>query len=218
MVIKFSEEQRLNAVKLYREGKSVSEVEQLTGISANYVKNLLKKYGIQTRPAGFQKGNTRRKDKLHSQTTKEKISNKHKSSGHKPSPEAARKGQPLSLKSTWKDHVKDPVAQLIRIYKDGARKRSLDYFLTREEFEAFIYKPCYYCAEPPGSRNVNGCDLVCNGIDRVNNTIGYIQSNCITSCKLCNKMKSSMSEQEFTDHCCKIASRFISGLVRFIDD
>ena len=32
MVIKFSEEQRLNAVKLYQKGNSVSEVEQLTGI------------------------------------------------------------------------------------------------------------------------------------------------------------------------------------------
>ncbi len=60
MVVKFSENQRLTAVTLYQEGKPISEVEKLTGISASYIKNLLKKYGVQTRPSGVQKDNSSR--------------------------------------------------------------------------------------------------------------------------------------------------------------
>lgn len=211
MVIKFSEEQRLNAIKFYQEGKSVSEVENLTGISANYVKNLLKKYGVQARPAGFQQGNSSRKGKPHLAETKIKISIKHKTSGHKPSKEAIAKGQPLALKATWKDHIKDPVGQFIKIYKQGATKRSLEFFLTREEFESFISRSCYYCGSLPTLRNVNGCDLICNGIDREDSSKGYYNGNCLPCCKICNVMKSTMSRDNFIEHCRKIGGRFVDA-------
>jgi transposase-like protein len=212
MVIKFSEEQRLNAVKLYQEGNSVSEVEQLTGISSNYTKDLLKKYGVQARPSGFQKRNLIRKDKIHSSESKLKISEAHKLSGHKPTLEAAAKGRPLTLKSRWKDHVKDPVAYMIRSYKQGATRRKLDFLLTREEFESFIYSKCYYCGAEPTLRSVSRyCSLVCNGIDREDNSCGYYKSNCVPACKMCNVMKSSMGHQEFIQHCQRIAKRFVDA-------
>lgn len=210
MAIKFTEDQRLNAVKLYQEGKTVSEVESLTGISANYVKNLLKKYNVQARPSGFQNGNPGRMGKPHSSSTKKIISEKHKLSGHKPSPEASAKGQPLSLKSQWRNHVKDPVAYLIRSYKSGAKLRNLSFDLSREEFEHLILQDCHYCGILPSIRTVSkNCTLVCNGIDRKNNSLGYFTDNCVPACRICNVMKSSMNYQEFLDHCNKITSRFI---------
>lgn len=208
MVVKFSEEQRLNAVKLYQEGNSISEIESITGISTSYVKNLLKKHNVQTRPSGFQPGNSLRYEVPHLIETKIKISENHKVSGHKPSKEAIAKGQPLSLKATWKNHIKDPVGQLIRIYKQGAVKRSLVFSLTREEFETIIGKSCYYCGTAPSLRNVNGCDLVCNGIDRKDSSFGYYQENCLPCCKICNVMKSTMTCNDFILHCVKISKGF----------
>lgn len=212
MVIKFSEEQRLNAVKLYQKENSVSEVEQLTGISSNYVKDLLKKYGIQARPSGFQKGNPSRKGRAHSSESKIKISKAHKLSGHQPSPEATAKGQSLALQSRWNGHVKDPVTYMINSYKNGALVRNLDFLLTREEFESIIYRKCYYCGVEPTSRTVaKGCTIICNGIDREDNDLGYYKGNCVPACKVCNVMKSKMSHEEFIQHCRKIAKRFVDA-------
>lgn len=207
-MVKFLEEQRLNAVKLYQEGKSISEVEDLTGISSSYIKNLLKKYNIQTRPSGFQKGNPSRKGKLHSIESKIKISENHKASGHKPNRDAIIKGQPLSLKKRWSNHKKDAAAHLFVNYKNGAKSRNLLFNLSREEFDNLISKNCYYCGDIPSLRIINNCSLICNGIDRVDNSLGYFQDNCVSACKICNVMKSSKDRDEFISHCLKIALRF----------
>lgn len=208
MTIKFSEDQKLYAIKLYQEGKSITEVEQFTSISASYIKNLLKKYNISARPSGFQIGNLSRTGKPHSKKTKNIISEKHKSSGHKPSLDAIAKGQPLTLKAKWKNHIKDPIGQFIKIYKRGAIKRSLEFSLTREEFESLINTACYYCGSRPTLRNINGCNLICNGIDREDNNKGYYKENCLPCCKICNVMKWAMSHDDFIRHCYKISGRF----------
>lgn len=211
MEIKFSEEQKMNAVKLYQDGKTISEVESLTEISSSYIKNLLKKHNVAARGAGFQKRNTLRQGLPHSSMSKDKISFAHKASGHKPSPEATAKGQPLTLKIRWKNHIKDPIDQLIKSYKRGALKRSLEFCLSREEFETLINRSCYYCGTQPSLRNINGCDLICNGVDREDNSKGYISNNCLTACKICNVMKSKMSFEEFIQHCRQIGSRFVDA-------
>ena len=43
-----------------------------------------------------------------------------------------------------------------------------------------------------------------NGIDRMNNNIGYEISNVVPCCSVCNKMKSSLSKEEFLTQICKI--------------
>jgi transposase len=198
MVTKFSEEQKLYAVKLYQEGNTVIEVESLTGISSAYVKDLLKKYNVPARPSGFQLGNSARSGISHSIETKKKISLKHKLSGHQPSKEAIANGQPKTLIKRWENHKKDPVDYLIKGYKRGAESRNLLFDLSREDFEHLINQNCYYCGVPPSERFVkNKNKLICNGIDRVNNKLGYFIENCVSSCKFCNIMKSTMGEQDF---------------------
>jgi hypothetical protein len=219
MVTKFSEEQRLAAVKFYQEGNTVVEVENLTGISANYIKNLLKKYNILARPSGFQQGNSSRKGLPHSIETKNKISVKHKLSGHKPSKEAIVNGQPKTLIKRWMNHKKDAVSYFIMIYKKGARDRNLLFNLPREDIEKLIIQNCYYCGALPSERNVaSRCKLICNGIDRVDNNLGYFVENCVSSCKICNKMKSNMSEQDFLNHCCRVANHFTRKLVKVVNE
>lgn len=211
MVTKFSEEQRLAAVKLYQEGNTVIEVEGLTGISSNYVKDLLRKYNIPARPSGFQQGNLARSGMPHSIETKKKISLKHKLSGHQPSKEAVANGQPKTLIKRWSNHIKDAVAYFIMIYKKSAKDRNLSFNLSREDVEKLIVKNCYYCGALPSERKVaSRCKLVCNGIDRTDNSLGYFVENCVSACKTCNKMKLTMSEQDFFNHCCRITDHFRS--------
>lgn len=205
---KYSEEQRLNAVSLYKDGYTVKQVEELTGISSNYVKDLLKKYGVAARPSGFQQGNLSRAGKPHSEETKNKISEKHKKSKHKPSLEAIKNGQPKTIEVRWGKHKKDPIGKLVKIYQQGAKDRNLSFELSREDFEYFISKNCYYCDAEPSLRILSKSPLICNGIDRVDNNLGYFKDNCVSCCKICNIMKSSKDRDDFINHCLKIAKRF----------
>jgi hypothetical protein len=94
------------------------------------------------------------------------------------------------------------VRQLFANYRNGANNRKLDFFLTLEEFREFIFKNCHYCGSPPVRLNTieniqQENSIHYNGIDRVNNNIGYQTNNCITCCKICNYAKSSMSYDDF---------------------
>ena len=66
-------------------------------------------------------------------------------------------------------------------YYTKAHKRELKFELTLEQFAELIQKPCQYCNH---SKEGDA-----NGIDRMNNTIGYIVGNCVPCCEMCNRMK-----------------------------
>ncbi len=87
-------------------------------------------------------------------------------------------------------------------YKTGARKRGLLWDIPREEFDVLIKNNCYFCGIPPSTtriaRRMNG-DLTYNGIDRLDNNLGYIKGNIVSCCKLCNRAKSNMSLESFLE-------------------
>lgn len=49
--------------------------------------------------------------------------------------------------------------------------------------------------------------FVYNGIDRVDNSVGYVLSNCVPCCSTCNRMKGTMSSEEFKEKIKLIYSR-----------
>jgi len=85
-------------------------------------------------------------------------------------------------------------------YKDRAKKKKLKFNLTIEEFKEFITANCEYCDATPANvckkKRSNG-EFIYNGIDRLDNTKGYIKSNCITACEVCNKAKRDLTLEEF---------------------
>lgn len=92
-------------------------------------------------------------------------------------------------------------------YKDAARVRKYSFNLTFEEFLNLIQQNCYYCDKLPSLRKMNrGCfhQALVNGIDRVDNTIGYTKENCVPCCEMCNKMKMKYSVIEFGNQIQKI--------------
>lgn len=78
-------------------------------------------------------------------------------------------------------------------YKQSAKKRNLEFDLTREEFNEITSKSCYYCGDYSG--DFLG-EQYC-GIDRVDSSIGYIKENMVPCCTTCNRMKLDHSVDEW---------------------
>lgn len=89
---------------------------------------------------------------------------------------------------------------MIRAYKAGAKKRNLVFELTREQFAELTKQKCFYCGVKPHNiinyPQSNG-EYIYNGIDRIDNTKGYIIDNCVTCCFACNQWKQAYTQQEF---------------------
>jgi hypothetical protein len=86
-------------------------------------------------------------------------------------------------------------------YRSNARKRGLEFTLTVEDFRYFWNQPCVYC----------GCLVEGIGLDRIDNTVGYVADNVIPCCARCNAMKSNMDLMEFIERCHRIADRLYLG-------
>lgn len=86
-------------------------------------------------------------------------------------------------------------------YKYNAKKRGYSFELNKEEFSDLINSNCHYCgSEPKNNRKILANDsngFTYNGIDRVDNSIGYSFNNCVTSCKICNRAKDILTYDEF---------------------
>lgn len=85
-------------------------------------------------------------------------------------------------------------------YKQAAKSKGRDFELTREEFKSLIDDDCHYCGCAPFNTmrsRTHGDDYKYNGIDRKDNSLGYIVSNCVTACAICNQAKHRFSYDEF---------------------
>lgn len=77
-------------------------------------------------------------------------------------------------------------------YIRGADKRKYQWSLSIDEFTDIINRPCYLCGKLTTSEHING-------IDRYDNTIGYIYSNSRPCCFNCNSMKKIFKYETFID-------------------
>lgn len=59
-----------------------------------------------------------------------------------------------------------------------ARKADRPFSLTYGDVERMHHEPCFYC----------GADAA-GEIDRFDNTLGYIATNCVSACERCNSAK-----------------------------
>jgi hypothetical protein len=91
-----------------------------------------------------------------------------------------------------------------KVYQRSTRMKKLQFTYSEEEFKALVVNPCYYCgildekgfddnAEEPKDKVIRAF----NGIDRMNQAEGYIQSNGVSCCAMCNWMKGSLDSATF---------------------
>jgi hypothetical protein len=97
---------------------------------------------------------------------------------------------------------------LLSIYKSNAKKRGVLFDLPYKSFESLVDGDCVFCGESGSNtlRKKNYKDYDYNGIDRINNNVGYVEGNCVTSCSWCNRAKNNGTLENFVDKCKKIAS------------
>lgn len=105
---------------------------------------------------------------------------------------------------------------LMNRYKQKAKIRKLVWNINEEKFRELISQNCYYCGVIPLNRynayisksgtyrqNTIGTEwsesawILYNGLDRVDNFIGYETTNIVPCCMTCNFAKRNLSQLEF---------------------
>lgn len=87
-------------------------------------------------------------------------------------------------------------------YKWGAKHRKLEWKLTDQQALDIFNQNCFYCNTKPLERPINAVSHIgqkyeANGIDRLNNDLGYTVENSVSCCEKCNRAKHKMSVSEF---------------------
>jgi len=112
------------------------------------------------------------------------------------------------LKKLHKGNIDDSATfrAVFKTYQWSAQKRNLKFNLTPEQFLQLSQRNCEYCNKPPsfvknrnGKNSYKGKPFFYNGIDRVDNSQGYLIENCVSCCRICNIAKAGMTKQEFLD-------------------
>jgi len=105
-----------------------------------------------------------------------------------------------------KDGEKSGFSVLYASYKNDANRRDLSFELDKEFMFNLCKQNCFYCRRPPEKiksskyQTKSGYkqhDFIYNGVDRVNNELGYFKNNVVTCCYRCNRAKDAMSSDEF---------------------
>ena len=86
-------------------------------------------------------------------------------------------------------------------YKINAERRNLYFELTKNQLKSIINMNCHYCGKEPElkyndkTKGLHGHKT--NGVDRIDNSKGYIEGNVVPCCEICNRAKLKMSKEDF---------------------
>lgn len=86
---------------------------------------------------------------------------------------------------------------LYNIYmKTCVESRGYQFELTKDQFFYLTKQNCYYCDKPPSQiKKSKISQYIYNGIDRVDNSKGYLIDNVVSCCKQCNSSKSGVTKE-----------------------
>lgn len=80
-----------------------------------------------------------------------------------------------------------------------------------EEFSKITNSNCYYCNVEPSNftkfATFNG-QYRYNGVDRMDNNLGYFPVNCVPCCKQCNIAKRDLSFEDFKSWITRLSNNF----------
>ena len=80
------------------------------------------------------------------------------------------------------------------IYKRKSNLLKMQFNLTIDEFKEITLKNCYYCTQIPINRvQKHKYIYYYNGIDRVDNSKGYVKENIVPCCQSCNTKKGAIT-------------------------
>jgi hypothetical protein len=109
------------------------------------------------------------------------------------------------------DAFDDHLSGSLSCYKLSASKRHITFNLSQEQFDELCANECYMCGKPSSNTHVNG-------IDRVDNDVGYCVENCKACCFTCNILKKNLGVYDMISQLLKIYYHSIAKQCMKIDD
>jgi len=115
-----------------------------------------------------------------------------------------------------KEQVRDYRATVHGMFlhtKRGARDRGINFEITEDFVGHLTDQNCRYC----GTETTTTCR---NGIDRLDNAIGYIETNVVSCCGTCNSMKKCLDPRTFVERCTQVSlhNGFAGAMCEFWND
>lgn len=109
-------------------------------------------------------------------------------------------GEEHSISAAWKSLI------------GNARNRGISVEITKDEFAQIAKMNCFYCGEEPVEKVYYdqpswSTPARLNGIDRVDNSVGYTLDNIVASCYICNRGKMDLSLEDFKAWIIKLSQR-----------
>lgn len=86
-------------------------------------------------------------------------------------------------------------------YKKVARGKGLVFDLDRKAFDVLLMGCCFYCGSKPFRKSQRS---FFNGIDRVDNSSGYVDGNVVSACYMCNRAKANVTKAAFIEWITKV--------------
>lgn len=112
-----------------------------------------------------------------------------------------KKSELLNAAFERKDKQEQLFEYLFKDYRKNAIKRNLEFLLSENDFKSLIFSNCVYCGEKPNQVRIhfkfNDKNVYYNGIDRLDNAVGYTKENCVSCCKMCNYAKRNISVTDY---------------------
>lgn len=83
-------------------------------------------------------------------------------------------------------------------------KREYEFHIEFDDFRKLVDQQCHYCGAEPSNtmkdrRSFGERMIKYNGLDRINNDIGYTKENVVTCCRSCNIAKHTYSIEFFEE-------------------
>jgi hypothetical protein len=92
-------------------------------------------------------------------------------------------------------------------YKHNAKTRRLDWELSNDEAYGLFESPCHYCGVVGSNCKIKNkrTPYYYNGIDRMDNEVGYCSGNVVPCCGFCNIFKRAMPYEKFIAYLNQVA-------------
>lgn len=89
-----------------------------------------------------------------------------------------------------------------------ASRRSISWQIAKNDWISLSSKNCHYCNSEP-SNCIKEYGYKYNGLDRIDSSKPYVLTNVVPCCKICNRAKSDLTQEEFKNWIKKVYGRFL---------
>jgi hypothetical protein len=90
-------------------------------------------------------------------------------------------------------------------HKRGINIKNVEFEITDLEYDKLINSNCYLCRREP-------TEISKNGIDAIDNTVGYTTNNTASCCGICNIMKGKLQINDFLNKCKIISEKHFNTI------